>query len=222
MVATEKPEGWYSHTQQYSPPRIPYYPADLDEAAYGICNIETDKVTIELNFGQMPGYPMMVKGTISGSQFELDDGLVWSFTLHKFGNDQGAECANVGPEFNPLAEFVHGQPNIYADPSRGTIEDVTIIETPEDGSVTEQEFKQTKFMQNLEGKNSVIGRSVKVTKRVSSTEETTEQDDSKTTEVQDEEEDTIIVLGCCVIGHADMPGAVAASLEETKEQQEEE
>ena len=99
---------------------------------------------------------------------------------------------------------------------------MTIIETPEDGSVTEQEFKQTKFMQNLEGKNSVIGRSVKVTKRVSSTEETTEQDDSKTTEVQDEEEDTIIVLGCCVIGHADMPGAVAASLEETKEQQEEE
>ena len=117
----------------------------------------------------MPGYPMMIKGNISGNQFEGSDGQVWSFTLHKFGNIKDIEfCDNVGPEFNPLAEFIYGQPNIYADPSRGTIEDVTIIETPDDGSVTEQEFKQTKFMQNLDGKNSAIGRSIKVTTTVTS------------------------------------------------------
>ena len=91
----------------------------------------------------MPGYPMMLKGDISGSLFESGDDQVWSFTLHKFGNikDGDTDCANVGPEFNPLAELVYGQPNVYADPSRGTIEDVTIMETPDDGSVTEQEFK---------------------------------------------------------------------------------
>ena len=88
----------------------------------------------------MPDYPMMLKGNISGPQFESGDGQVWSFTLHKFGNIKGEECENVGPEFNPLAEFVYGQPNIYADPSRGTIEDVTISvpeDVPEDGSVSE-------------------------------------------------------------------------------------
>ena len=136
---------------------------------------------------------MMLKGNISGPQFISGDGQVWSFTLHKFGNIKGEVCENVGPEFNPLAEFVYGQPNIYADPSRGTIEDVT-ISVPEDESVTEQEFKQTKFMQNLQGKDSIMGRTIKVT----------------TTN-----EDTIVVLGCCVIGHADVPEHVAASLQKT-------
>lgn len=80
------------------------------------------------------------------------------------------------------------------------------METPDDGSVTEQEFKQTKFMQNLAGKNSVIGRSIKVTT-------------TTTNEVEGEDVEETVVIGCCVIGHADSPEHVAASLEDTKEEQ---
>ena len=59
-------------------------------------------------------------------------------------------------------------------------------------------------MQNLEGKNAVIGRSIKVT-----TSTTTTDDDGNDVE-------ETVVIGCCVIGHADVPEHIAASLEKTK------
>ena len=110
----------------------------------------------------------------------------------KFGNISGVDCANTGPEFNPLAEFIYGQPNPYADPTRGTINDVTIVAA--DASVTSQDFMQDKFMQNLGGKNSIIGKSI----RVSTTR----------TNVSTMMDETVL-LGCCVIGQADSPAPVA-------------
>lgn len=111
----------------------------------------------------MPGYAAMLKGLIMGSVWEQAamDGETWKFTVNKYGNISGDECANVGPEFNPLAEFVYGQPNKFADPSRGTILDV-VMSNPDGAS--EQEFKQKKFMQNLGGKNSIIGKAIRVTR----------------------------------------------------------
>ena len=70
--------------------------------------IESDDLTIEINIGQVPHYPAMVKGKISGMAWADADAEVWSFTVNKFGNVSGDMCENVGPEFNPLAEFVYG------------------------------------------------------------------------------------------------------------------
>ena len=70
----------------------------------------------------------MLRGTITGETWTDAVGEVWSFTLHEFGNVGGADCENVGSEFNPLSEIIYGQPNPFADPSRGAIDDVTIID----------------------------------------------------------------------------------------------
>ena len=164
--APDKPEGWFSASMQYSPPKIQYIPAKLHKPTYSICTIEEDGLTIEIKIGQVPHYPVMIKGKIMGEVWNDADGEVWSFTVNKFGNVAGDMCANVGPEFNPLSELVYGVPNIYADPKRGAIDDVTIIDTPDDDdptNPTEQEFSQPKFLANLGGKNSIIGKSIKAT-----------------------------------------------------------
>ena len=127
----------------------------------------------------------MIKGTITGETWTDADGEDWSFTLHQFGNIGGTDCENVGPEFNPLAEFIYGEPNTFADPSRGTINDVTIIETPDNMITPPQEFSQDKFMQNLGGENSIIGKSIKATRM---------RENMSTMELEED------VLGCCVIG----------------------
>ena len=37
----EKPDGWYSPTQQYSPPRIPYVPSKaVYEPIYAVCELD--------------------------------------------------------------------------------------------------------------------------------------------------------------------------------------
>ena len=57
-------------------------------------------------------------------------------------------------------------------------------------SVTKQDFMQNKFMQNLGGKNSIIGKSIKVsTMRVP----------------MGETDPALAIIGCCVIGQADNP-----------------
>ena len=150
---------------------------------------------IEINIGQSPGYPAMIKGSITaadGSDLASFNEEVWSFDVMKYGNIGGVDCANTGPEFNPLAEFIYGQPNPYADPSRGTINDVTIA--ADSISVTSQDFTQDKFMQNLGGKNSIIGKAIKV---------------STTRENSSTMMDETVVIGCCVIGQADAPAAPA-------------
>ena len=90
--------------------------------------------------------------------------------MHKYGNidrtddvaSAGGHCPKVGPIFNPLAEFIWWDLvlNPFADPSRGTIQDVTIVgdEKDADGNFT---WTQTTFLQNLAGKDSIIGKSIK-------------------------------------------------------------
>lgn len=149
-------------------------------------------ISTTINIGQSPGYPAMIKGTIAGADLSPYNGEVWSLDVMKFGNISGVDCAATGPEFNPLAEFIYGQPNPFADPSRGTINDVTIVAA--DATVMSQDFMQSKFMQNLGGKNSIIGKSIKVsTMRVPMG-------------MTDPE---AVVIGCCVIGQADNPAPPA-------------
>ena len=135
----------------------------------------------------MPGHPAIIKGTAKDAQ---NQGVL-TFELHKYGNIDNTDgddtfdgmCPRVGPIFNPLAEYIWWDKSLnpFADPSRGTIHDVTILdaEKDDDGVFI---WTQAKFLQNLAGKESIIGKSIKF-------ELTQDSDGSK---------------GCCVIGE-DMP-----------------
>ena len=123
-----------------------------------------------------------------------------NFELHKYGNIDGAEgvltfdelCPNVGPIFNPLAEYIWWDQvlNPFADPTRGTISDVTVVESDKDADGTFT-WTQAKFLQNLAGKDSIIGKSIKY--RLSGTGPD--------------------AMGCCVIG-ADVPPQAPAEVEQ--------
>ena len=139
----------------------------------------------------MPGHPAIIKGIAKGA----NEPGVFSFELHKYGNIDNTDgdstfegmCPKVGPIFNPLAEYVWWDtiPNPFADPSRGTIHDVAVVdaEKDDDGNFI---WTQGIFLQNLAGKNSIIGKSIKFN--------LTEQGGPAP-------------RGCCVIGEDEPPTA---------------
>ena len=137
-------------------------------------------IHMQIDIGQVPGHAPAVKGTVTTM---APDGTVLKLRVRKYGNTTGSECENTGPEFNPLAEFVYGKPNPYADPKRGRLDDVTIDTTTSDVANT-TEWNQAKFEQNLGGKLSIIGKSVVVLTDVP----------DKTGAI------TEAVMGCCVLG----------------------
>ena len=61
----------------------------------------------------MPGHPTVIKGTAK-SGLGAQDQANFEFRLHQYGNLDGADagggfddiCPNVGPIFNPLAEYL--------------------------------------------------------------------------------------------------------------------
>ena len=60
----EKPEGWYSPTQQYSPPRIPYVPSKaVYEPIYAVCEFDSTNI---LELAQLPGHPIYLRGSTTG------------------------------------------------------------------------------------------------------------------------------------------------------------
>ena len=137
----------------------------------------------------MPGHPAAIMGTLTPGSTSGNTGSVLSFTLREYG-DIGADadgniCANGGDEFNPLAEIIYGVKNPYQDPSRGTIENQTLTD-PVDPATT-MTWTQAKFMQNLAGKNSIIGKSIVVGRSAAMT------------------PDMFTTVGCCVIGDAAPP-----------------
>ena len=93
------------------------------------------------------------------------------FSVHKYGNIEPnpTGCENVGSIFNPLDD-----PDTDEVESRGTIPNYTIVNIVADDVET---FTEKKFLQNLSGKNSIVGRAIVVT------------DTSGPT-----------ILACCVIG----------------------
>ena len=141
---------WYTPYQQYSTPKIAYTPAPLERAVFANCGQPTWG---SIQLAQLPGKAAMVKFNVSG----LDPDTLYGFMIHEYGN-LGTACANVGKEFNPLCEKDSlGRPNPYQDPSRGTIENQTTDAT---GAITD--VIQTSLLQNMAGKNSIVGRSIVV------------------------------------------------------------
>ena len=116
----------------------------------------------------------MVKADLSG--LELDTN--YKLYIREFGNI-GDECANGGNEFNPLKEVKLGVENPYADKTRGRINPFTSDDT---GAAS---IMQKTLLQNLSGKESLIGKSLSLFKVV---------------EGMDDE-----LIDCCVIGEDELP-----------------
>ena len=86
----------------------------------------------------------------------------FSFRINENGViGNGQTCDQVGDEFNPLTEVnKYGQVNPYQDPARGRIADIT---TDANGDYAEADTDYDSLMQNLSGKDSIIGRSITLT-----------------------------------------------------------
>ena len=152
--------GWYSPTQQYSPPRIAYRPVASD-IVFAICELTAGGVaTGMIQFAQFPGKPILYRGSLNGA----DADEVLAITINELGViGDGATCDQVGDEFNPLAEIdKYGQQNPYQDPARGTI-NAGSLTADASGIVTIEASKDNVILQNLAGKDSLIGRSISIT-----------------------------------------------------------
>lgn len=114
----------------------------------------------KLEFLQMPGYPIKVRGVFTD---QAEDGS-YELTVNTYG-----DCANPGPEFNPLApDAVYPHYNSYngwgkqaaevESDGRGELDNVVFEDN--DGSA---EYWMQYFLQNLAGKDSLIGRSITLT-----------------------------------------------------------
>ena len=79
------------------------------------------------------------------------------FSVHKYGNIEPnpTGCENVGSIFNPLDD-----PDTDEVESRGTIPNYTTVNIV---AADVETFTEKKFLQNLSGKNSIVGRSIVVT-----------------------------------------------------------
>lgn len=69
-------------------------------------------------------------------------------------------CDQVGDEFNNLREINKYGPNPYQDPTRGRIAAFDETDYP---TGTDQSTPPSELLQNLEGDESIIGRSVTMT-----------------------------------------------------------
>lgn len=79
-------------------------------------------------------------------------------TTGKIGD--GTTCDEVGEEYNPLAEIdKYGNQNPYQDPARGTI-NARKLTTDGSGAITVAPSSEAVILQNLEGKDGIIGRSI--------------------------------------------------------------
>ena len=93
--------------------------------------------------------------------------------IREFGNI-GNDCADGGNEFNPLKEVKYGIENPYSDKTRGRILGLTSDDT---GAAS---LRQKILLQNLSGKESLVGKSLSLFKVVA--------------DMADE------LIDCCVIG----------------------
>lgn len=135
------------------------------QAVFTLCELDAGNV----NIGQLSKQAPIVQAVMTGLAADTEH----RFMIRTLGKTLG-ECANGGEEFNPYKEEWNGQANPHADPTRGKIDGFTTDAT---GAFT---LNQAKLLQNLSGKDSIVGKSIELFQVV------TDGDD--------------ISLGCCVIG----------------------
>ena len=167
--------GWFNQYQQYSTPWRQYVPHYNPSAVMTNCALDSGNVLIAQLTKQAP----MVKAELMG--LEADTG--YKLFVREFGNI-GSECADGGNEFNPLKELKYGVENPYSDKTRGRITGIT---TDASGAAS---LMQKTLLQNLSGKESLVGKSISLFKVV---------------EGMDDQ-----LIDCCVIGEDALPKHLAS------------
>ena len=115
---TPKPDGWWSATQQYSPPKIKFIP-DADKPSFAICKINNANLSGDIQIAQLPWKPAQLTSTImdANAMTAVDDMIF--FRINELGrlmtaDDAMCSAAATGDEFNPLAEKdYYGRPNPF-------------------------------------------------------------------------------------------------------------
>ena len=113
----------------------------------------------------MPGHPISIQGSLlevdDVGPFDLEFSLRSTGNVYFDGEENPFDCPLAGPVFNPLAEQIYGVPNQYADPSRGTIDPVTVVPAEADESGIFN-WSQDSFLQNLSGKDSIMSKAIRI------------------------------------------------------------
>ena len=151
--------GWYSPSMQYSPPKIAFKPT-ASFPVFGICQIEGSTILNgNFQFAQLPDkatlYQANFESSTQGQEFQIQ-----IKTVGKIGSGEGMSCLseNTGLEFNPLEEIdIYGIRNPYQDPSRGRIDN---LKAPE--AATTISVEPTFVLQNMLGKDGILGRAITV------------------------------------------------------------
>ena len=112
-----KPDGWWSATQQYSPPKIKFIP-DASKPSFAICKINNANLSGDIQIAQLPYRPSQLTATlVDTSASAIDDSIY--FRINELGRLMSTDTdmcmpAATGDEFNPLAEKdYYGRPNPY-------------------------------------------------------------------------------------------------------------
>ena len=166
--------GWFNQYQQYSTPWREYVPHYNPSAIMTNCALDSGNVMIAQLTKQAP--------TVKAELIGLENNTAYKLFIREFGN-LGNECADGGDEFNPLKEVKMGVENPYADKTRGRI-----VGLATDGTGAASLMQKT-LLQNLSGKESIIGKSLSLFKVV---------------ENMDDE-----LIDCCVIGEDALPEHLA-------------
>ena len=148
--------GWYSPYQQFSPAQIQYVPT-VTHATFARCAFSGGSIVL---LGQLKGKAPVVKYDLTGlagSQTAGTDliGTYYQIAITEFGTT-GGSCTRVGEEYNPLKEVdKYGRENPFQDPMRGRLPPILNQGV---GTTTFISEYPENLLQNLEGKESIIGR----------------------------------------------------------------
>ena len=113
---------------------------------------------------QFPGKPILYRMNL-GALIPSTD---YTLTINETGKiGDATTCDEVGSEFNPLTETdKFGNKNPYQDPTRGTING-GVATADENGNIIFEASTDNIILQNLSGKDGLLGRSVTLAEAVS-------------------------------------------------------
>ena len=113
----QKPDGWFSATQQYSPPKIKFIP-DASKPSFAICKINNANLAGDIQIAQLPWRPSQLTATLVDTSAVAVTEKIF-FRINELGrlmSDEAAMCTAeaTGDEFNPLVEKdYYGRLNPY-------------------------------------------------------------------------------------------------------------
>jgi hypothetical protein len=133
-------------------------------------------------------------------------GYALKFVMYEGGElvngDSASYCdvSLVGNEFAPLAEIENGVENPYSDETRGRID----VSEPAD-ALADVDFKQNKYLGNILGADSILGRSIFI---YESTDDTSEPREFEL----DPDAGGFPSGGCCVIARMAPPTTMVSNV----------